>query len=1199
MPDDPALPTPANPSPATPPVATAAARHRRLMDLFDQACDLPAEEQDALVARLRTDQDQALADQLAGMLVSDRGPGLELAAAPLPVHSVHPDASDPDRDPAAASNDPAELLGLMSTTNPDDLPDHPTTDVIDRRRLGELAHYARRIDVRRYELLGLLGEGGMGVVLRARQRQPNRLVAIKLLRPNSGSDKLKKRFAAEGQVLARLSHKGIAKIYEAVVDTPEPYIVMELVDGRPLNEVAPDLTLPVRIALLADIADAVDHAHKNGIVHRDLKPANILVEPDNNPKVLDFGIARVVSGDTPVTTLTNVGELLGTPAFMSPEQIAGGNIGPHTDVYALGVVAYEVLTGRMPYDLDGLDVFSAFAQIREAKPIPLGKVDRHLKGDLEVIVGKALEKEPNLRYATAAAMADDLRRVLAFEPIRARPPSALYQLARFARRNRALSVAVLALFLTLVTGVIVATRFYVAAEDARHALTGRVDDLLLTQSRSLLNTDPTSAATTLAELSDSAPWPTAFTLAWAAKGRGISTVHPGRGAPLEWANIASDWAVLGSDDGTLRLIDLKDHTTGRLIDTVGHDGQINRAVFLPRDPELIPGALLASAGQDSKIKIWSEDGSLLHDIPGHVGEVEAIDVNPCGLITAGGDGTLRRLDPATLTLTTLATSPSALKDLVCAPDTKRIAAATDGSGVLVYDLQTRTPRVLSDGAFDHIAFAPDGHLAAGGPDGRIVVWSPTLETLYQLTPPPDQRFDVKGLVFVTATNPTHHDLVVVDRGGIMRRWELPSLQTRILAREGGIYRALTHSPDHHFLATASDDRTVGLWDLASESRLALLGHQAPVTHVAFGPDSRTLISSSEDGTARIWQLPDPPHRWPVNRPVSLAAFHAPPLTSRLAVGTLDGKVLGVTPGLAHLQPLTPHTDVLYQLAFSHDGELLASTSRDLAVTVHTLSSAKPHNLATFLTSHRPVRPAFSHNGRLLAVGLATSAVAAFDLQARAPLTLGSLPSDAGRAEYVTWQANRLVVGTASGKLFAYSFETSSPPASPPPATLIDSLPSAVHGLVAHGPWLAVSTLGGEVRRYHSDGSPTVVLNHDGAAHVALTANGDLATGGHDGKLHARFDNGQHTLLAHSGAVTTLATDGTWVASGGVDRTVTLWRPFDETIFKIKIFDAPLRAVALVGADLFTLADEDDLQRWPLPLPSTRASVDHLLGPVTP
>jgi len=1197
MPDAPALPTPANPSPATPHVATAAERHRRLMDLFDEGCDLPPEQQDALVASLRTDEDQDLADQLAGMFVSDRGPGLDLAASFL----VHPASSDPDSDAHEPYGDPAELLGLMSTTHPDELTDQPTSDVIDHRRSGELAQFARRIDVRRYELLGKLGEGGMGVVLRARQRQPNRLVAIKLLRPNSGSDKLKKRLAAEGQVLARLSHKGIAKIYEALVDTPEPYIVMELVDGRPLNEVAPTLTLPIRIVLLADIADAVDHAHKNGIVHRDLKPANILVEPDNNPKVLDFGIARVVSGDTPVTTLTNVGELLGTPAFMSPEQIAGGKIGPHTDVYALGVVAYEVLTGRMPYDLEGLDVFSAFAQIRESKPIPLGKVDRHLKGDLEVIVMKALEKEPAHRYATAAAMADDLRRVLAFEPIRARPPSALYQLARFARRNRALSVAFLALFVTLVTGVIVATRFYVAAEDARHALTGRVDELLLTQSRGLLDTDPTSAAATLAELSDSAPWPTAFSLAWAAKGRGISTIHAGRGAPLEWANIAQDWAVLGGDDGTLRLIDLMEPTTGRLIDTVGHDGQINRAVFLPGAPDFIPGSLLASAGEDSKIKIWSADGTLLHAIPGHVGEVEAIDFNPCGLITAGGDGTLRRLDPATLTLATLATSPSSLKDLVCAPDGKRIAAASDGSGVLVYDLPTRTPRVLSDGPFDHIAFAPDGHLAAGGPDGRIVVWSPTLETRYQLAPPPDQRFDVKGLVFVKTSDPTRHDLVVVDRGGLMRRWELPSLQTRILAREGGIYRALTLSPDQHFLATASDDRTVGLWDLASESRLALLGHRAPVTHVAFGPDSRTLISSSEDGTARIWQLPTPPHRWPVNRPVSLAAFHAPPLTSRLAVGTLDGKVLAVSPADSHLQPLTPHTDVLYQLAFSPDGELLASTSRDLAVTVHTvqtLSTAKPRTLATFLTSHRPVRPAFSNNGRLLAVGLATSAIAAFDLRLREPLALGPLPSDAGRAEYVAWQPHRLLVGTASGKLFAYLFDTSSPPANTPIATLVDSLPSAIHGLVAHGPWLAVSTLSGEVRRYPSDGSPPLVLHHDGAALVALTPNGDLASGGHDGKVHARFGATQHTLAAHSGAVSTLTTDGTWVASGGVDRTVTLWRPADESVFKIKIFDAPLRAVALVGADLFTLADEDDLQRWPLPLPSSRTAVDRLLGPVT-
>jgi len=450
----------------------------------------------------------------------------------------------------------------------------------------------------------------------------------------------------------------------------------------------------------------------------------------------------------------------------------------------------------------------------------------------------------------------------------------------------------------------------------------------------------------------------------------------------------------------------------------------------------------------------------------------------------------------------------------------------------------------------------------------------------------------------TADTPARYDLIVVDRGGIMRRWELPSLTTRILAREGGIYRALTLSLNHHFLATASDDRTVGLWDLASESRLPLLGHRAPVTHVAFAPDSRTLVSSSEDGTARIWTLPDPPHRWPVNRPVSLAAYQSPDGASRLAIGTLDGKVFAVTPGQAQLQRLTPHTDLLYQLAFSPDGQLLASTSRDLAVIVHALSAASPRDLATlatFTTSHRPVRPVFSANGRLLAVGLATSAIAAFDLEALEPIAFAPLPAAAGRAEFVAFQPTRLIAGTASGQLFAYDFPTSAPPPSPPTVTLLDSLPSAIHGLVAHGPWLALSTLGGEVRRYHASDPPDV-LHHEGAALVALTPRGDLASGGHDGQVHALFGATRHTLAAHAGAVTALVTDGTWVASGGADRAVTLWRPTDETVFRIELFGAPLRSVAIVGADLFTLADEDDLLRWPLPIPATRSSVEGLLLP---
>ena len=324
------------------------------------------------------------------------------------------------------------------------------------KRFGQL--------IGRYKVVRVLGEGGMGAVFLAEQDKPTRLVALKIIRPGVASAKLLRRFEHEAQVLGRLQHPGIAQIYEAgSADTGEgaqPYFVMEYVRGRSLLEYAQASQLGTRqrLELLAKICDAVQHAHQKGIIHRDLKPGNILVTEEGQPKILDFGVARATDADIQVTTIqTDVGQLVGTIPYMSPEQ-AGGDVtelDTRSDVYALGVLGYELLAGRLPYDLKKKTIPEAVRIIREDEPTPLSSVSRIYRGDLDTIVAKALEKDRERRYQSAAELAADVRRYLSDEPIVARRASTLYQLRKFARRNRGLVGGVAGAMVILVVALVV------------------------------------------------------------------------------------------------------------------------------------------------------------------------------------------------------------------------------------------------------------------------------------------------------------------------------------------------------------------------------------------------------------------------------------------------------------------------------------------------------------------------------------------------------------------------------------------------------------------------------------------------------------------------------------------------------------------------------------------------------------------------
>jgi eukaryotic-like serine/threonine-protein kinase len=328
--------------------------------------------------------------------------------------------------------------------------------------------------VGKYTIDKVLGVGGMGAVYRATQSKPNRQVALKLIRPGVLSSKSIRRFDLEAEILGRLHHPNIAQIHEAGIDSESgsPYFAMEYVDGQEMGDYVNEHKLSTRkkLELFVKLCDAIQHAHAKGIIHRDLKPANVLVDHDGEPKVLDFGVARATDSNSSGATMqTNVGQLIGTLYYMSPEQAIGDtlNLDTRSDVYALGVVLYEILTGKFPYDLESKAIHEAVRVIQDTNPTKLSKHDGSLSGDIEIIVGKALDKDKDRRYQSVADLSADIRRSLGDQPISARPPSMIYKSTKFVRRNTGVTIAALCILIVFSIGAGFAATQWVQRIEAR------------------------------------------------------------------------------------------------------------------------------------------------------------------------------------------------------------------------------------------------------------------------------------------------------------------------------------------------------------------------------------------------------------------------------------------------------------------------------------------------------------------------------------------------------------------------------------------------------------------------------------------------------------------------------------------------------------------------------------------------------------
>lgn len=405
-------------------MSSASERHELLTRLFAQASELEPAERAEFLGR-SCGSDRELRAELEALLGESQ--------APLALF-----------DDADSGRNRGGLVALLANA--------------DERWVGTVVGDCRLVE--------LLGSGGMGSVYRGQQTHPSRDVAVKILRGSRFEEAALRRFEVETELLARLRHPGIAQVFSAGVHSQGPlrvpYCVLELVDGaQPITEFASSRSLAVNetLRLFLQACDALQHAHEHRVVHRDVKPGNLLVDRDGRLRVIDFGIARALASDDERAQRTRTGQVLGTPAYMSPEQFAAraDELDTRADVYSLGVVLYELLAGRLPIEVDGAPLHEISRRVLEDEPPRLSTIRRALRGDLETIVAKALSKDATRRYGSAGALAADLRRYLNDEPITARPATAIYQLTKFARRHRGLVAGAFVALGALVTGTIVAT----------------------------------------------------------------------------------------------------------------------------------------------------------------------------------------------------------------------------------------------------------------------------------------------------------------------------------------------------------------------------------------------------------------------------------------------------------------------------------------------------------------------------------------------------------------------------------------------------------------------------------------------------------------------------------------------------------------------------------------------------------------------
>lgn len=747
--------------------------------------------------------------------LSDRASAIFLAMA-----GIAPDARGAWLDAQCGADDAlrSEVAGLVASLEADEwpgpldvtLPDHARADAPVARagtRVGE------------FTIVDVLGTGGAGVVYRAQQRSPARTVALKLLREGLESGAARKRFEVEADILGHLHHPGIAQVFAAHPGdalTP-PFIAMELVDGPPLTDFVERhaLALPARLELVARIADAIQHAHQRGVIHRDLKPANILVAADGQPKVVDFGVARATGVSLAHSTLhTEEGQLMGTLAYMSPEQVRASpdQIDTRTDVYSLGVILFRVLAGRLPFADRDVSMPELARRIVDDDPPRLTTIDGAPSGDLGTVVARALAKDRDRRYGSAADLATDLRRCIDGQPIAARADSAWYVLRTRAARYRTALAASMAVLVLVAAAAAYATLQHRRAQQLGRVLASALASSTIERGRLLSATGAVLAAEALV-------WPEAFRdphsrqalwALWEIYARSPSLwardVHAGGTRSVRFSPDGTRVLTAGSD-GIVCLLDAATGAQRRAFR--GHDGRVAAAVF----------------GTD-----------------GHA-------------ISAGRDGTLRWLDLTGGATLARADTEAPLTSLTALPDSDDVVTADDSGRIRLWRAGMAGPTVTEIGARPVTArvVALDragARVVAGFDDGVVAAWSiDGRRQLWEVNAAPQ-------VVGALAFHPDGHTLVSGGSDQVLRFHDATSgrVVRSLTPRNGSVRQASFDDAGRH-LAVAGWWRTLvlDLSEQADSPRDVGIGQGAWDARLDRG--GTTLATCDEQtGRVQVWRL---------------------------------------------------------------------------------------------------------------------------------------------------------------------------------------------------------------------------------------------------------------------------------------------------------------------------------------------------------